>query len=106
MVILQPRDTEGNIIHGTISEVSNIQIFSSTRGAWTTISTAVDAQRFVLQARGETAWRLAVVAGSSNYFTVRNGGSFSANLVAAAGSIICYVQPIDEDSIFELLVGR
>lgn len=105
MVILQPRDTEENIITGAISSIVSIQNIGATTSGWTAITTDTDIQEFILQARTDTDWRMSLIAGGA-YITMQYGALFSSRLVTHSGTVLCYVQPVDGNTVFELVCGR
>jgi hypothetical protein len=105
VVITQPKDTEGFIISGAINSVVSIQNINATTAGWTAVTTDADIQKFILQARDNISWRLSLTDGGS-YATIRPGASFSSSLVVASGTLLCYVQPIDTDTTFELICAR
>ena len=105
MLITQAKDIEGNIIAGAVSNVTGIFNFTTVTGAWTPIFVGCDIQQLMLQPRDIITWKLALVE-DGTYFTFRYGACFNTTLVTSSGNLLCYVQPTDQDTTFELICAR
>jgi len=102
----QPKDVEGTTIQGSISEFPQIQTFATTSGEWSPITLDYDeCKNIMLQPRAEElTWYFSTSSGGT-YFTIRQSAALGSTLVAASGTIICWVMA-QADTTFELLIGR
>jgi hypothetical protein len=105
MIKPQPTDISNTPLQGTLNGIPYIQNVTTQSGEWTAITlTFEESKQLILQSRSQITWLYSTTSGG-DYFTVRAGGAIEAPIVATSGTLICWVMP-EQDTIFELLVGR
>lgn len=100
-----PIDISNTPIQGSLSGIPKVQIMTTHAGSWhPVILEYEECKQIALQSRGIIDWYFSTSSGG-DYYTLRNGASLEAPVVAVSGTLLCWVS-CSEDMVFEMLIGR
>lgn len=101
----QPVDISNIPLQGTLNGIPQVQNLTTYSGIWYPITLEFEeSKQMLLQPRDSLTWYMSTASGG-DYFTFRDGAALQAPVVAASGTVLCWVMSYG-DSVFELLVGR